>query len=252
MTLGPRITTSRISDECLTTDPPWVTTARAPQTITARSTQTSWGTIKSPCPHCTPRSQTLARPLPRNLPMTPSRPWIIGLLWRDHWNRKTTQITTGMSGKHRGALPEGSGHGILQHSGAVLGAAVARGQAAEHSLCLRCCPPTGVAADGALKGLGPHLLLLWFGLHSCTLAPTPILACHGLPPRWVLGRGDFMYQLHWAASSVKESMILRVSDVLFSMSDQGKDLLDSDWFTMTRGTLPIGSGATGWVSHCKT
>lgn len=84
MTSGPRITTSRISDECLTTDPPWVTMARGPQTITALSTQTSWGNINSPCLHCTPRSQTHAHPLPRSLPMIPSHPWIIGLLWRDH------------------------------------------------------------------------------------------------------------------------------------------------------------------------
>lgn len=84
MILGPRITISRISGECLTTDPLWVTTARDPQTITALSTQTSWGNINSPCPHCTLQSQILAHPLPRNLPMTPNHPWITDLLWRDH------------------------------------------------------------------------------------------------------------------------------------------------------------------------
>lgn len=84
MTLGPRITTSRISDECLTTDPPWVTMARDPQTITALSIQTNWGNTNNPCLHCTPRSQTLAHLLPRNLPMILSHPWITGLLWRDH------------------------------------------------------------------------------------------------------------------------------------------------------------------------
>lgn len=83
MILGPRITTSRIFDECLTTDPQWATMARDPQTITALSTQTSWGSTNSPCPHCTLQPQILAHPLPRSLPMTPSHPWITGLLWRD-------------------------------------------------------------------------------------------------------------------------------------------------------------------------
>lgn len=86
---------------------------------------------------------------------------------------------------------------------------------------------TDLAAEGALEGVGGLRLLLWFGLHSCTLAPPPILAYHGLPPPWVLGGGDFIYQLHWAASSVKESWILRVSECCISLSDQGKDLLDS-------------------------
>ena len=51
MNSGHRITTSRISDECLTTAPQWATTARDPQTITALSTQTNWGNTNSPCPH---------------------------------------------------------------------------------------------------------------------------------------------------------------------------------------------------------
>lgn len=84
MNLGLKITTSRISDECLITAPLWATTARGPRTITALSTQTNWGSINSPCRRCTPRSQILARPLLRNLLTTPSHPWIIGLLWRDH------------------------------------------------------------------------------------------------------------------------------------------------------------------------
>lgn len=84
MNLGLKITTSRISDECLITAPLWATTARGPRTITALSTQTNWGSINSPYPRCTPQSQILARPLLRNLLTIPSHPWIIGLLWRDH------------------------------------------------------------------------------------------------------------------------------------------------------------------------
>lgn len=84
MNFGLKIITSRISDECLTTAPLWATMAKDPRTITALSTQTNWGNINSPCPPCTPQSQTLARPLLRNLPMIPSHPWITGLHWRDH------------------------------------------------------------------------------------------------------------------------------------------------------------------------
>lgn len=84
MNLGLKITTSRISDECLITGPLWATTARGPRTITALSTQTNWGSINSPYPRCTPQSQILAHPLLRNLLTIPSHPWIIGLLWRDH------------------------------------------------------------------------------------------------------------------------------------------------------------------------
>ncbi|KAK1327863.1 hypothetical protein QTO34_012772 [Cnephaeus nilssonii] len=54
--------------------PRWATTARDPQTITALSTQTNWGTTNRPCPLCTPPSQILARPLLRNRLTTPSPP----------------------------------------------------------------------------------------------------------------------------------------------------------------------------------
>lgn len=84
MNSGPKITTSRISDGCLITALLWATMARDPQTITALSTQTNWGSINSPCPPCIPQSQILDRPLLRNLLTIPSHPWIIGLLWRDH------------------------------------------------------------------------------------------------------------------------------------------------------------------------
>lgn len=81
--LGLKITTSRISDECLITAPRWATMARDPRTITALSTRTNWGTINSRCLHSTLLSRILAHPLLRNLLTIPSLPWITGLLWRD-------------------------------------------------------------------------------------------------------------------------------------------------------------------------
>lgn len=107
MTSGLKITTSRISDECQIIDLLWDTMARDPQTITALSTQTNWGNINSPCPHCTLQSQILVHHLPRSLLTIPSHPWITGLLWRDHLNRKTTQIITGMFGKPKEQLKRG-------------------------------------------------------------------------------------------------------------------------------------------------
>lgn len=119
-----------------------------------------------------------------------------------------------MFGKHKGQLRKGHDHGshqalglfgLVQRWPVVRLASGVLGYAAVES--------TNLAAEGALQGVGGLHLLLWFGLHSCTLAPCPILACCGLPPLWVLGgRGDFMYQLHWAAFPVKESGILRVNE----------------------------------------
>lgn len=101
-----------------------------------------------------------------------------------------------MFGKHKGPLLKGREHSshralgrfsLMQLWPVVRLLSGVSGYAAADS--------TDLAAEGALEGVGGLCLLLWFGLHSCTLAPPPILAYHGLPPPWVLGRGDFMYQL---------------------------------------------------------
>lgn len=81
MSSGPRITTSRISDECLITDHLWDTTVRDLQTITGPSIQTNWGITNSRFPLLIPKSRTLARPRLKNPLMIPSHPWITGRPW---------------------------------------------------------------------------------------------------------------------------------------------------------------------------
>lgn len=118
-----------------------------------------------------------------------------------------------MFGKHKGQLGKGREHrshqalgrfGLIQLWPVVRLVSGVSGCAAAGS--------TDLAAEGALEGVGDLCLLLWFGLHSCTLAPPPDPSLSWPPPPWVLGGGDSMYQLHWAASSVKESEISRVNE----------------------------------------
>lgn len=98
-----------------------------------------------------------------------------------------------MSGKHKGQLwkvRELRSHQALGHCGLVQQWPVVRlvsgvsGYTAAES--------TNWAAEGALEGVGGLRLLLWFGLHFCTLVPHPVLAYGGLPPPWVLGGGDYV------------------------------------------------------------
>lgn len=79
MSSGLKITTSKISGECLIIVPLWVTMARDLQIITDLSTQTNRETTNSHYPLHTLWSQTLDHHLLRNLLMIQSPPWITDL-----------------------------------------------------------------------------------------------------------------------------------------------------------------------------
>lgn len=94
-----------------------------------------------------------------------------------------------MFGKHKGQLRKGRDHGSHQALGLfglVLRWPVVR--LASGVLGYAAAESTNLAAEGALQGVGGLHLLLWFGLHSCTLAPCPILALLWPPTSMGAGR----------------------------------------------------------------